>query len=137
MKKTTVKHPKFKARLGQALTAISPNMEKLRRFQKDGFDPKSGTQVSDAIFDTFRIKLHPATVQRWINGQGYPSEDTWPLLTAFVGRSREQLIGEEPLVNRMLRPEAAEPGRRYGEISPSERLLELLDEARRIVKTGL
>lgn len=138
MKRATAKFPKFKAQLRHALIAIAPELERSRRFQQTGFKPDSGKHLSGAIYEKFGIELHHATVQRWINGQGYPSENSWSLLTGLVGESREWLKGEEQQLGRRLnRSEAAEPGRRYGDMSPSERLLELLDEAQRIVRSGL
>ncbi|SAK41530.1 hypothetical protein AWB78_00222 [Caballeronia calidae] len=123
----------FKRRFRDALTVIKPDLNKLAPFRIDSFKPESGKAVATAIYETFGVRLADATVQRWINGQGLPSEDNWPLVTALVKRSRDWLIGASDSYGGVASFEAAEAKHAY-KVSPKERALELLREATRIIE---
>ncbi|AQH00059.1 MULTISPECIES: hypothetical protein [Caballeronia] len=124
----------FKKRLREALIAKQPDFNKLAPFRGEAFKPGSGKAVATAIYATFGVRLTDATAQRWINGQGFPSDNNWPLLTALVGRSRDWLTGaSDAFGNGVITLEAREAVHPYGKLSPKERLLELLRGATRIV----
>jgi hypothetical protein len=138
MKKRQSKYPQFMKRLEQALCAMLPELNRLTPFLGGSYDAGSGTHLSHAIYAKFGVELSPATVQRWINGQGYPSEHNWSLLVGLVNRSREWLKCEDARYGRSADGlEASETSHRYGDRRTRERLAEILREATRIVENDL
>lgn len=128
----------FKKRLREALISKQSKLNKLGPFRNDPFKLGSGKALATAIYATFGVELANATVQRWINGEGFPSEDNWPLLTALVEKSRDWLTGAlEANGNSVAGFEATEPVRPYGNALTKERALELLREAARIIEEEL
>jgi hypothetical protein len=126
----------FKRRFREALIAKQSDFNKLAPFRSDAsFKPGSGKAVATAMYERFGVRLADATVQRWINGQGFPSDDNWPLVTALVERSRDWLTGaSDSYGTASTNLEAGESIRPYGKTSAKERALELLREATRIIE---
>jgi|GEM_PF-2791890 len=128
----------FKKRFREALIAKQSDLNKLGPFRSDPFKLGSGKALATAIYAKFGVQLRDATTQRWINGQRFPSEENWPLLTALVERSRDWLTGASDAHGHGVTSlEANEPVRPYGNVPPRERALALLREATRIIEDDI
>ncbi len=100
------------------------------RFPNRPFRVGSGTDLAEVLLIRFNIDIKPATVQRWLNDEGYPLEANWSYLVKLASGSKVRTSHTERGAVLL----AAQPDGRYRDLSSNERVIRLLRETTSILE---